>query len=159
MKLLSYTLLLICLLGAPSIATAAEGYEGYVYEAVGARSGKGLNDFNATIGGGAEMAITKELGVAGDLGYSFLNRKDDFAIFSPGIFYRFQPKRKVVPFLDGGYAVAFRDNSINLVYFGGGVNYWANKDFGLKVAVRNNTSADDPAKFNLIQFKIGLIFR
>ena len=157
MKLLSYTLLLFCLVATP--AKAAEAYEYNIYESVGNSSGKGLNDFTMTVGGGVEMRIKNGFGVETDLAYSFLNRHDDFGIFSVGPFYNFQSAKKVIPFIDGGYASTFRNDQTNLIYFGGGVDYWPAKKMGLKVAVRNYISTDDPAKFNLTQFKVGLLFR
>jgi len=163
MKFLIYPLLLAvlclsCVTG--SVTQAAErSLAGYAYVAPGARSGLGPVDFNLSVGGGAEYRLVDGFGVAADIGYVFLNAKKDFGIFSPGIFYQFQPSKKVVPFVEGGYALGFHDNTFNMAYFGGGVNYWASDRLGIKLEVRDHIGTDNPARLNLIEYRIGLLFR
>jgi hypothetical protein len=131
----------------------------YLYEGPGFVSGTGPTDFNLNIGGGAEASLKNGFGVGADVGYTFLNNTKGFGSFSPGVVYKFQPSKKLVPFIDGGYALLFRDDTLNAVYFGGGVNYFISKNVGLRLEVRDNIATDKPENFNLMQFKVGVLFR
>ena len=112
-------------------------------------------------GGGGEGLLKAGFGISADVGYMYYTQggfNDGFGLFSPGVLYQFQRTSKVVPFVNGGYSLAFRSDVLNMVYFGGGLNYWPKKRLGLRFEVRDQLSPSD-ARDNLLQFRIGLLFR
>jgi hypothetical protein len=113
------------------------------------------------LGGGVEVLLQDEFGISADVGYVYFTQSginDGFGLFSPGALYQFQGGSKVVPFVSGGYSLAFRSDVLNMVYFGGGVNYWMKKRLALKFEVRDQLSPSEP-RDNLLQFRVGLLFR
>ena len=71
---------------------------------------------NLAIGGGAEGLIKGGFGVQGDLSYLFYPQEGfraGFGLFSPGVFYQFHPNRKTIPFVTGGYSLAFRSETLS----------------------------------------------
>ena len=84
--------------------------------------------------------------------------KDGLGLLSPGAVYQFQRTRKVVPFVAGGYSLAFRSGHLNLGYFGGGINYWPKDHYGLLFEVRDHLSSTN-IRDNLLLFRIGFLFR
>ena len=79
-------------------------------------------------------------------------------IFSPGVVYQFHTRRKTVPFVTGGYTLAFRSGAYNLFHFGGGVNHWFNSRWGIRVEVRDHIDPHYP-EYNFLQFRVGFLFR
>jgi hypothetical protein len=162
MKFLITPLMLavLCLFGVSSTLQAEEKpVYGYVYAAPGERSNYGPVDFNLTAGGGGEALLYEGFGAGADIGYVFLNDKEGFGIFSPGIFYQFQRENKLNPFVEGGYALGFRSETFNMAYVGGGFNYWPKDRVGFRFEVRDNIGTADPSNFNLLEFRLGLLFR
>ena len=133
---------------------------GYAFVAPGAWVGDGTSSVLG-FGGGGEALLKAGFGISADVGYVYPTQggfKDGFGLFSPGVLYQFQRTSKVVPFVNGGYSLAFRDDVLNMVYFGGGFNYWPKKRLGLRFEVRDQLSPSY-INDNLLQFRIGLLFR
>ena len=70
-----------------------------------------------------------------------------------------EPSQKLVPFVTGGYSLAFREGSANLFNFGGGVNYWFRERMGLRLEFRDHVIPDGNHSDHFLGFRIGLTFR
>lgn len=141
---------------AKSVERKGAGYA-FVAPGVQVDGGYGLFGF----GGGGEGLLKAGFGISADIGYLYYTQggfNDGFGLFSPGVLYQFQRTSKVVPFVNGGYSLAFRSDVLNMAYFGGGVNYWPKKHLGLRFEVRDQVPLPD-GRDNLLQFRIGLLFR
>jgi hypothetical protein len=107
--------------------------------------GSGLDVLSA--GGGGEGFLYKGLSVGGDLHYAFPRQSfsDGIGLLSLGPSYHFSlgPSAPVVPFVTGGYGMAFRSGSANLYYLGGGVTWWMKRAIGLRVEFRQHRSTDE----------------
>ena len=116
---------------------------------------------NLAIGGGAEGLIKGGFGVQGDLSYLFYPQEGfraGFGLFSPGVFYQFHPNRKTIPFVTGGYSLAFRSETLHLVHYGGGLNHWFNNHWGIRFEVRNHTLVSS-AGDQVLQFRFAFLHR
>ncbi len=114
-------------------------------------------------GGGAEWLVHKGLGFGVDGGYMTLPGcfSCGLGMLSLDASYHFFPRDesgKVVPFVTGGYTLAFREGTANLLNFGGGLNYWFNDGLGLRVEFRDHLY---PGYWDghLLSFRIGLSIR
>ena len=133
---------------------------GYIFVTPGAWLGDGTYGAFG-FGGGGEHLLKGGFGISTDVGYVYSTQggfKDGFGLLSPGAVYQFQRTRKVVPFVAGGYSLAFRGDTLNLGYFGGGINYWPKDHYGLRFEVRDHLSSNN-AQDNLLLFRIGFLFR
>jgi hypothetical protein len=120
----------------------------------GGTFGKWLNP-----GLGAEAFVYKGLTAAVDLGYAgyYNNFRDaGFGLFSSNASYHFLRSRKVVPFLTGGYALAFRSGTANLGNVGGGLSYWFSTHVGLRVEGRDHF---DLSGYHIGGLRVGVSFR
>ena len=135
---------------------------GYAFVAPGAFWNGSTEAYSALgFGGGGERLLKAGFGISADVGYVYYTQggfENGFGLFSPGVLYQFQRTSKVVPFVNGGYSLAFRSDVLNMVYFGGGVNYWPKNRLGLRFEFRDQLSPSD-TRDNLLQFRIGLLFR
>jgi hypothetical protein len=132
---------------------------GYIFVSPGVQVDGGYGLFG--FGGGGEGLLKAGFGVSADIGYLYYTQSGfnaGFGLFSPGILYQFQRTSKVVPFVNGGYSLAFRSDVSNMVYLGGGFNYWLKDRLGLRFEVRDQVPLPD-GRDNLLQFRIGLLFR
>ena len=139
--------------------TPKTGY-GYAFFTPGALVADGASP-TINIGGGGEGLIKGGLGASVDLSYLFFPRSGfgaGFGMFSPGMVYQFRTNRKTVPFVSGGYTLAFRQGTENLVYGGGGFNHWFGNRWGLRFEVRDQIAPRD-SEYNFLQFRIGFLFR
>jgi hypothetical protein len=139
--------------------TPKTGY-GYAFFTPGVLVGDGASP-TVNIGGGAEGLIKGGLGASVDLSYLFFPRSgfgEGFGMFSPGMVYQFRTNRQTIPFVSGGYTLAFRQGTENLVYAGGGFNHWFGNRWGLRFEVRDQIAPRDP-EYNFLQFRIGFLFR
>jgi hypothetical protein len=84
----------------------------------------------------------------------FLTASDCFRL----VFYQFNPASKTVPFVTGGYSLAFRGGTSNLIHYGGGFNHWFSTHWGMRFEVRNHTQTRN-ALCNLLQFRVALLLR
>ena len=144
----------------PPETEVKRGY-GYAFAAPGVVAGEGSSSATLTFGGGGEGLLTHWLGISADIGYLFFPRNgfsEGFGLFSPGVFYQFNRNHKVVPFVTGGYSLAFRQGTENLIHFGGGVNYWFSNHFGMRFEGRDHI---DPryGNENWLQFRVGFLMR
>jgi hypothetical protein len=163
-KLMAATIGLFPFLGGITFGQAPEatpktGY-GYVFFTPGVLVGD-VGRPTMNIGGGAEGLIKRGLGASVDLSYLFFPRSgfgEGFGMLSPGMVYQFRTNRKTVPFVSGGYTLAFRQGTENLVYGGGGFNHWFGNRWGLRFEVRDQIAPRDP-EYNFLQFRIGFLFR
>ena len=113
-------------------------------------------------GAAGEGLLKAGFGISADVGYVYPTQdgfKNGLGLFSPGVLYQFQRTSKVVPFVNGGYPLAFRNDVLNMAYFGGGFNYWPKKRLGLRFEVRDQFSPETDYFGNILQFRIGLLFR
>ena len=161
--------MLTCLLAVICMSTQAvaqsdetapmRGY-GYALFAPGATLGDGAAG-NLTLGAGAEGFIKGGFGAGADLSYLFYPQAgfaQGFGLFSPGVFYQFNLGRKTVPFLTGGYSLAFRDGTVNLIHYGGSLNHWFDNNWGMRFEVRSHTQTRS-VEYHLLQFRMALLFR
>ena len=160
MKKLLFTLFLVAFLPSASFAQSsdARGW-GYVFGGVGGRSAD--NAASLHVGGGGEALLYKGFGLGGEIGYfaPFESAGDGFGLASVNLGYHFKTKasQKVVPFVTGGYSVAFRNNSSSGGNVGGGVHYWMKDKVGLRFEFRDHIfSSDSPRVYS---FRVGFSFR
>jgi hypothetical protein len=133
---------------------------GYALFTPGATLGDGAAA-TLTLGVGGEGLIKGGFGAGADVSYLFYPHggfDEGFGLFSPGVFYQFNPSRKTVPFVTGGYSLAFRGETLNLVHFGGGFNHWFNNHWGLRFEVRDHVQTRS-AEYHLLQFRAAFLFR
>jgi hypothetical protein len=136
-----------------------KGY-GYGLFTPGAIVGGGISP-TLTVGAGVERLIKGGFGAGAELSYLFYPQggfSEGFGLFSPGVLYQFNPARKTVPFVTGGYSLAFRGGAINLIHYGGGLNHWFSSHWGMRFEVRNHTQTRT-ALCNLLQFRAAFLFR
>lgn len=153
----------VLLMAAQAVALAQTTSEhrgwGYAVGGVGGASGSGSTAFFQAAGGG-EGLVYKGLGLGGEVGYlaPFQNPGNGFGIVSPDVSYHFSRGSKLVPFVTGGYSMAFRSGATSSGgNFGGGVQYWMKDHVGLRVEFRDHVfSSDSP---HLFQIRVGLSFR
>jgi hypothetical protein len=172
-KLKSFTLsavltLAICGLASGDSMAAPAGSEkehhgqGYVFFAPGATFAGGQHIGTMHFGGGGEVLPYKGIGIGGEIGY-FTPWEDfsaGFGILSANGSYHFLRNRKVSPFVTAGYSLGFRDGSINLVNFGGGINWWFANRLGLRLEARDHIRSREPfARVHYFSGRIGLSFR
>ncbi|MFQ5740889.1 MAG: hypothetical protein ACE5JX_17950 [Acidobacteriota bacterium] len=129
---------------------------GYFFAAPGGTLGAATLHF----GGGADILLKGGLGVSTELGYlaPFESLGEGIGVLSVGALYQFGPSRKTVPFVTGGYGLAFRGDTLNLVNFGGGVNHWFNEHWGLRIEGRVHTYPPEPA-FSILEVRFGIDIR
>lgn len=132
--------------------------QGYTYFALA--NGLGAATNLMSLGGGGEAFVYKGLAAGGDVGYLFSNGSFGYGIglASANLSYHFReldPNGRWVPFVTGGYTLAFRDGAGSLGNYGGGVTYWFRPHWGARVEIRNLQYSDGS---NML-FRFGLSFR
>ena len=131
---------------------------GYGFGAVGGTSGSSAATLH--VGGGGEGLVYKGLGLGAEIGYlsPFQDLGDGIGILSTNVAYHFvKPNRKLVPFVSGGFSLAFRSGASGGGNFGGGVQYWMRPHVGLRLEFRDHVfSSDSPHVYG---FRVGLSFR
>jgi hypothetical protein len=92
------------------------------------------------LGGGGEGLVYKGLGLGGELGYAFPRGAfgGGIGLLSANASYHFNVRShwKIHPFVTGGYTLAVRSGTANLVNLGGGLTYWMSDRVGLRVEYR-----------------------
>ena len=139
--------------------TPKQGY-GYALFTPGATLGDGAAA-TLTLGAGAEGLVKGGFGAGADVSYLFYPAggfNEGFGLFSPSVMYQFNPARKTVPFVTGGYSLAFRDGTLNLIHYGGGFNHWFNNHWGLRFEVRDHIQTRS-AEYHLLQFRLAFLLR
>ncbi|HXG67653.1 MAG TPA: hypothetical protein VNO70_21305 [Blastocatellia bacterium] len=130
---------------------------GYAFGAVGKFSDSGPATLH--FGGGGEGVLGKGFGIGAEVGYvaPAENLHAGFGLFSVNPAYHFDSGKKLVPFITGGYSLAFRGATASGGNFGGGVQYWAKNRLGLRFEFRDHIfSSDSP---HMYQFRVGITFR
>lgn len=138
------------------------GY-GYVFAAPGVVTDGDYGTATLHFGVGGEGLIKGGFGVGGEIGglapvESF---SSGFGVLSAGANYHFlnaSKSGKVVPFVNGGYTMFFREGVANGGHFGGGVNYWFKERVGLRFEVRDHIVAEASGT-HFLGFRFGLTFR
>lgn len=137
---------------------------GYVFAAPGIVANEaGGRTATLHFGGGGEGLIKGGFGVGAEIGglAPVDGFSEGFGVFSAGANYHFlnaTKSGKIVPFVNGGYTMFFRDGVANGGHFGGGVNYWFKERVGLRFEVRDHLVAEIPST-HFIGFRFGLTFR
>jgi hypothetical protein len=140
---------------APSTPSRAQGYTFF-----GIATPVGDAGTVMTVGGGGEGFIYKGLAAGGDIGYLFTGSRFTYGLglASANVSYHFRgmdSEGRWVPFVTGGYTVAFRDGTGSLANYGGGVTYWFHPHWGARVEARNLQRSGSSSA--LVRF--GLSFR
>ena len=145
-------------LALPLAAEENPRAQGYVYYGLtgadGTTMGKWINP-----GLGAELFLFKGLAGSADVGYVgyYNNFKDEgFGLFSPNVSYHFFNSTKFVPFVTAGYSMAFRNGTLNMGNYGGGVTYWFSRRFGVRVEGRDHRATDG---YHISGIRFGVSFR
>lgn len=138
------------------------GY-GYVFVAPGVATDTDFGTATLHFGGGGEYLIKSGFGIGGEIGglAPTENFSEGFGVFSAGANYHFlnvSKSGKIVPFVNGGYTMFFRNGVANGGHFGGGVNYWFKERVGLRFEVRDHIVAEIPST-HFVGFRFGLTFR
>ena len=134
--------LAFALLGSGSALHAQLNYAGHAYAIFGVGTGGGkLGDF-LSVGGGGEAFAWKQLAGGGELAYLWprVSPGSGIGLLSVGPAWHFVNREspgKLVPFVNGGYALAFRNGTANLWYFGGGATWWFKSRSGLRMEYRH----------------------
>jgi hypothetical protein len=131
---------------------------GYVFGGGGGTSGGGSTGW-FQVGAGGEGLVYKGLGLGAEVGYlaPFRAAGDGIGILSPDVSYHFKRSNsKLVPFVTGGYSLAFRNGTSSGGNFGGGVQYWMKDHLGLRFEFRDHVFSSDSPHF--YQFRVGLSF-
>ncbi|MBK9314132.1 MAG: hypothetical protein IPM55_07795 [Acidobacteria bacterium] len=136
---------------------------GYLFVAPGAATNGGGSSASLHIGGGGEGLVYKGLGVGGEIGWLGPTRalNDGFGVLSANGSYHFRnatASGKVVPFVTGGWSLAFRSGSAHGGNFGGGINYWFKERIGLRLEVRDHVF-NNFTSTHFLGFRVGLAFR
>jgi hypothetical protein len=136
---------------------------GYVFAAPGGIVSPDGSVGTIHFGVGAEGLIKGGFGVGGEIGglTPIRSFRSGIGVFSAGANYHFlnaSKSGKVVPFVNGGYTLFFRDGTANGVHFGGGANYWFKERVGLRFEVRDQFAVLYP-EAHYIGFRFGLTFR
>jgi hypothetical protein len=121
---------------------------GYVFGGIGGAS-DGEGAF-VHVGGGGEGLLHKGFGMGAELGY-FAPASDTIGngvgILSVNPSYHFRnasASKKVVPFVTGGFSLAFRGGGASGGgNFGGGVQYWFKEKVALRVEYRTHVFSSD----------------
>ncbi|MCW5962804.1 MAG: hypothetical protein KIT83_02100 [Bryobacterales bacterium] len=109
--------------------------------------------------GGGEGYMYKGLAFGGDgqLVWPREQSGEYFGLLSLGPSYHFDDRvnpRKVVPFVTGGYGLAFREGALSLYQLGGGVTYWPRLRVGLRFEYRYFDNTRQEFQMNQLRFSI-----
>ncbi len=144
-------------LAQPSDAYNAVGTIGFGF---GGRSDR-ATDFGKlmSFAGAGEGYVWKGLALGGD-GQLVWNRDDSesyFGLLSLGPSYHFDDRtnpRRFVPFVTGGYGLAFRDSTVSLYQLGGGVTWWPKARVGLRFEYRYFDNSRGEFQMNQLRFSV-----
>lgn len=135
---------------------------GYGFFSLGGESNRGGTTDMLHLGAGGEGLVYKGVGVGVELGYLTPLRafRSGFGVLSTNGSYHFvRPQSKWAPFVTGGYSLGFREDTVNLVNFGGGVNYWMRDRVGLRLEFRDHVLSTEGYTSHFWGFRFGVTFR
>ena len=154
----------LCVFSQPAEEDRVTTGYGYVFGAPGVGltfCGCG-NEATVSLGAGAEGLLKGGFGLGIDGGYFFspsAGAQYGIGLVSPSALYQFKTRGKTNPFVLGGYTLAFRNGTANLVHFGGGINRWLSGHWGLRLEVRYLMSPEYPRDAGALQFRVGALIR
>lgn len=112
-------------------------------------------------GFGGDYMVWKGIGFGGDATYAFPRREPSdglgLAAVHGSYHYvnQYNPK-KLVPFANAGYTLAFRSGTANFAHIGAGIIYWFNDDIGFRFEWRNTFNTSERY---LSGIRLGVTFR
>lgn len=136
-------------------------WRAYLFGAPGAISGEGDTSGIVHLGVGTDVDVYKGLGVEAEVGYIGILELAGLGNGCASINGRYSigngSSAKIVPFITGGRSW-LTGSRTNVVNFGGGINYWIGKRFGLKFEFRDNFYTHNE-RVHILEGRIGLNFR
>ena len=118
------------------------------------------------VGGGGEGHLTDRFALGGEIGvlkpvtnqYAITT---GLASVTPAFhFISRDSKRKFDPFVDGGFSLlAGGGGGAVAIHYGGGMNYWVRRRFGLRFEFRHHIwSPESGEAVHLVGFRVGIVF-
>jgi len=152
-----------------SLPAAAQMSSGYVYAFAGPvvvpKSGytRWNGDF-VHVGGGGEGRLTGRFALGAEIGV-LKPVTNQYAVTTGLVsatpafhFISRDLKRKFDPFVDGGFSLLFGRGGAIAIHYGGGVNYWVRRRFGLRIEFRHQIWGEEGEAVDLVGFRVGPIF-
>jgi hypothetical protein len=158
-------LLVVVFVAALAMGAAAQAVPSYfavgtIGTGIGSRTDTG-DAFGRMISfvGGGEGYLYKGLAFGGDgqLVWPRERSGDYFGLLSLGPAYHFddrQNPRKIVPFVTGGYGLAFRESTTSMIQMGTGVTFWPGQRVGIRVEYRRFDAGSNNLQMNQIRFSL-----
>jgi opacity protein-like surface antigen len=147
-------------MGAVAQAVPAYFAVGTIGTGLGSRTdtGDAFGRMQSFIGGG-EGYMYKGLAFGGDGQIVWPRERggEYFGLLSLGPSYHFDDRlnpRWVVPFVTGGYGLAFRDGNTSLFQWGTGVTFWPRSRVGVRVEYRRFDAGEGSLQMNQVRFSL-----
>jgi len=117
------------------------------------------------VGGGGEGRLTERFALGGEVGV-LKPTTNQYAITSglasvtPGFHFSSKNSRsRFDPFVDGGLSLLFASGGGIAIHYGGGMNYWLRRRFGLRFEFRHHIwSPESGEVVHLVGFRAGIVF-
>jgi len=117
------------------------------------------------VGGGGETRLTERLALGGEIGV-LKPTTNQYAITSglasvtPAFHFLSKSSRsRFDPFVDGGASLLFARGGGIAIHYGGGMNYWVRRRFGLRLEFRDHIwSPESGEAVHLVGFRAGIVF-
>jgi hypothetical protein len=117
------------------------------------------------VGAGGEGRLTDRFALGGEIGVlkPITNQyaiTTGLASVTPAFhFISEDSKRKFDPFVHGGLSLLLGRGGAIAVHYGGGVNYWLRRRFGLRFEFRHHIfSPESGEHVHLVGFRVGIVF-
>ncbi len=163
----------IVMMMAPASAMAQnpdKSSRGEVYFFGGLFASKSIGYPSVPAGGvnagfGGDLFLDKRWAVGAEAGYA--NASNYYSLGTGSIdlschFLGHQNRRKIDPFVTGGYSIYYGNRGANSGYnFGGGVNFWVAKHVASRLEIRDNGHSEPQFAGigNFAAFRAGVTFR
>lgn len=148
-----------------TVMASAQSYNGHGYAHMGLEGGGG-SDLGSSIsfGAGGEGFAWRGLAVGGELNYLAPPARLNYGIGLVSVnpawhFVNREKPARLVPFVTGGYSLAFRSGVAHLYNLGGGLTWWFRPRIGLRTEVRVYSPITVETTDHLASVRIGLSFR
>lgn len=147
----------------PALAVA-QNWNASLYFGPGALVSKYGNG-PATYGGvSTERIIAGHFGAGIDIGGANTNKTNfnySAGLLSLGGSYHFlrAPARRADPFVAAGVSGVTLEGAPALFHFGGGLNYWLTRNFGLRAELRDHLTSDNGTALHYLAARFGIAFR
>jgi len=143
-----------------AVRSQDRGYSGHAFVNFSLNASKDSFADMLAVGGGGEGFLYRGLAVGADVAYLFPREApgDGIGLLSANPAYHFVNRDnpgKWVPFVTGGYSLAFRLGTANLFNYGGGITYWFASRAGLRVEVRDHRNSE----LSMFLIRVGISFR